>query len=175
MNTFKPGWCVAYTRPQHEKKVAGLLSITGIEFFLPMVKTLRQWSDRRKYLQVPLFPSYIFIRLNEANTYFNSLELPGLLYYLRSGKEVAPVSESTIISLKQLITSGCSDISVSSDRFTAGENVLITHGPFTGFNGEIIRHNGKRKLLIRMDLLQRNVLADIPVEYISTHTRRVPA
>jgi len=69
MNTFNAGWYVIYTRPRHERKVAAELSIENIEFYLPITRVLRTWHDRKKYIDLPLFQSYIFVHLKNQEEY----------------------------------------------------------------------------------------------------------
>jgi transcription antitermination factor NusG len=73
MNNFSFAWYVIYTRPRHEKRVVEHLAQVNIETFLPCIVTLRKWHDRKKYLEVPLFPSYVFVHLKAAQEYFDSL------------------------------------------------------------------------------------------------------
>lgn len=166
MQTFCNSWFLIYTKPQHEKKVADQLQHLNVEYFLPLVKTLRVWSDRKKYVRIPLFPSYIFVKLNDAETYFRTLDMSGVLSYVRIGKTIASVRESIVTSLQQIIAGDYNDIEVLDKQFEPGEKLVICQGPFTGFDCEMIRHNGKRKLLVRIDLIHRNVVADIPVEML---------
>ena len=65
MSQFKVGWYLIYTKPHHEKKVYTRLLERNINAFLPLTKRLRSWNDRKKYIDEPLFPSYVFIYLND--------------------------------------------------------------------------------------------------------------
>lgn len=175
MKKFNSGWFVIYTRPQHEKKVAEQLSKAEIENFLPIIRSLRTWSDRRKYVSAPLFPSYIFVKPEDNLAYFRSLDINGVLYYVRNGKEIARIDESIILSIKNLVSNASGDITVSSEYFSAGEKLVICEGPFTGLNCEMIRYNGKQKILVRIDLIRRNVIADLPVQCVTPLSRTLAA
>ena len=166
MNTFKAGWFVIYTKPRHEKKVSEQLDRINICNFLPLVKKLRHWSDRVKYVDTPLFPSYLFVRLEDAQAYFNSMEMNGVLSYVRSGKQIAAVSETVINNLKLLIYNSPDSIEVCSEHIYVGEMLIIREGVFTGFCCEVVKYNGKQKALVRIGLLKRNILMDIPGEYL---------
>ncbi len=166
MSNFIAGWFVIYTKPRHEKKIAEQLGNMNVENFLPIVKSLRTWSDRRKYVDAPLFPSYIFVRLEDLQGYFNSLEVNGVLHYVRTGKQIAAVEEAIISNLKLLVYNSQKDIEVSSGYIKPGRNLFIKEGPFTGFTCEIIDYKGKQKMLVRIELLQRNILVDMPVEHL---------
>ncbi|MCX6317025.1 MAG: UpxY family transcription antiterminator [Bacteroidetes bacterium] len=163
MSNFNEGWYLIYTRPRHEKKVAEQLAHVGLSYLLPMVKSLRTWSDRRKYMDTPLFPSYVFVQLSESDQYFTTLSMYGVLCYVRCGKEIARVEDAVMHNLQLISGSAESAVSVSADRFEPGEKVLVCEGPFAGFNCEVVRHHGKHKALVRMDIIQRNLLVDIAV------------
>jgi transcriptional antiterminator RfaH len=166
MSTFNTGWFVIYTKPRHEKKVADQLENIHINHFLPLVKRLRTWSDRRKYIDTPLFPSYLFVKLEDVQSYFRSLEIDGVLQYVRTGKQITSVNEEVINNLKLIISNLPGKVEVLSESICPGEKLYISEGPFTGFCCEVIQHKGKQKILVRIELLQRSILLDMPVEYL---------
>jgi transcription antitermination factor NusG len=163
MRKFHEGWYVIYTKPRHEKKVCTALDDLGIGYFFAMMKTLRVWSDRRKYVDAPVFPSYIFTYLKDHHSYFQCLDIDGVLYYVRTGKEVAMVSTAVIDNLKVILNSG-EEVEVSEMNFTPGQMMVIQHGPLTGFTGEVVEYNGCEKVLVRVHLFQRNVLMSLSPE-----------
>jgi transcription antitermination factor NusG len=165
MNNFEPGWRVIYTKPRHEKRVAEQLEQLAIDPFLPSIKKLHHWSDRRKYIDAPLFPSYVFVYLCNDRHYFQSLEVEGVLHYVRIGREVVRVRESIIDHIRVIIRNG-KDIEVLSDDFRPGRQLHIKEGPFTGFACEVVEYKGKEKILVRIDLLQRSILLNLPCEYL---------
>lgn len=163
MQAFNAAWFVIYTRPRHEKKIAKELENSSICNFLPLVKRLRNWSDRKKYIDAPLFPSYIFVRLEDMQTYFRSLEIDGVLHYVKVGRQIASVSETIINNLKLLVSHSPNEVEVSSEYMCPGRSLIIREGPFTGFCCEVVEYKGRQKMLVRIELLQRNILVDIPV------------
>jgi transcriptional antiterminator RfaH len=167
MNNFVVGWYVLYTRPRHEKKAASRLAETGIEFFLPETKTLRDWHDRKKYIDTPLFPSYIFVHLRNRLEYFQGLKIDGALHYIRSGKEIARVSDKIIDDIRMVIRLG-REIEVSGENFKPGQQLTIRQGLLTGYSCEIVEFKGKRKFLVRVNLLQRNILVSLPSGHLTS-------
>lgn len=165
MYQFHPGWHLIYTRPCHEKKVKSLLTQKKIDSFLPTKKVLRIWHDRKKYIDEPLFPSYIFVYLNDLQNYYEGMDVAGALYYVRSGKEIARVHESVINNIK-LVTDQANELEVSDTRFLPGRRLVINQGALTGLACEVVECNSKRKLLVRVDLLQRNILMTLPSEHL---------
>jgi transcriptional antiterminator RfaH len=161
MNLFRQGWYLIYTKPRHEKKVYALLTEINVNSFLPTRKVLRTWHDRKKYVDEPLFPSYLFVYLDDMRAYYSGMEVEGSLYYVRSGKEIAMVSDSIVNNIKLLVDKS-KDIEVSSDHFRPGQQLLIREGPLTGLSCEMIQSNGRQKILVRVHLLQRNLLLTLP-------------
>jgi len=165
MNTFRTGWYLIYTKPRHEKKVHGCLSGLSIASFLPTKKTLRTWHDRKKYIDEPLFPSYVFIYLNNIQEYYGGMDAEGYLYYVRAGKEIARVDQTIVNNIK-LITDQVQEIEVSDSKFLPGKKLTIAEGPLTGLSCEVIQVKGKERLLVRVALLQRNLLLTVPAEHL---------
>jgi len=165
MNNLRPGWHVGYTRPQHEKKVARLLTEEKINLYLPTIKTVREWHDRKRYIDAPLFPSYIFIYLNNTEEYFKSLRSEGLLHFIRTGKDIARISDKIISDVKEIVGYG-KNIEVSSDEFRPGQQLVIRQGALTGLRCEIVEFNGRQKIIVRVALLKRNILVALPSSHV---------
>jgi transcription antitermination factor NusG len=161
MKNFVTGWYLLYTRPRHEKKVAAALTEAAVTVYLPTAKKLRTWCDRKKYIDEPLFPSYVFAQLNSPHDYFNSLNADGSMYFVKFGKEIARVSQSVIDDIKLVVDKG-TDIEVTAQYFSPGQHLVISQGPLTGLSCEVVQYNGKEKLLVRVHLLQRSILVTLP-------------
>ena len=165
MRDFHAGWYLIYTRPRHEKKVHTRLSELNINSFLPLTKKLRVWHDRKKYIDEPLFPSYIFIYLKDMQNYYEGMDTEGSLYYVRSGKEIARVNETIVDNIK-IAADQAKDLEISDFRFQPGRKLVITRGALTGLSCEVVETGGKNKLLVRVELLQRNILLSLTEEYL---------
>jgi transcriptional antiterminator RfaH len=163
MTNFRVGWYLIYTRPRHEKKVHARLVELNVTSFLPTKKIVRVMHDRKKYVDEPLFPSYVFIYLNDMDNYYTGIDAEGSLYYVRSGKEIARVQETVIDSIR-LITSNENEIQISSEHILPGQKLVIRQGALTGLACEVVEFRGRQNLLVRVDLLQRNLLMTLPVE-----------
>ncbi|NSL87223.1 UpxY family transcription antiterminator [Chitinophaga solisilvae] len=158
--SFVPGWYLLYTKPKHERKVALQLTRMNISLFLPESKVVKQWHDRKKVIEAPLFPSYVFVFVDKMEHYYNSLDCDGVLYWVRFGKEIARVREETINSLRFLVNEG-RNLEVSSERFNPGQKLVIHRGAFSGLDCEVVEHRNDKKVLVRIKILNRNVLADL--------------
>jgi len=163
MKTFLKGWYLIYTRPRQEKKVHAELAEKKIESFLPMRKVLRLWHDRRKYIDEPLFPSYVFVYLETLRSYYDGINLDGSLYYVRAGCKVARVSEKVISNIRMITCRG-QDIEVSDANWQPGRQLVISKGVLTGLACEVVRVDGKQKILVRVNLLRRSLLLSMPTE-----------
>jgi transcription antitermination factor NusG len=116
---------------------------------------------------MPLFPSYVFVYLKKHDDYFKSLLNESALYYVRTGKKIASVSNSIIDEIK-MIVSAYGDIEVSAENFLPGKRLSIKEGPFTGYSCEVVEYNGKKKIIVRVDLLRRSVLVNLSVDSLMT-------
>jgi len=161
MKNFHAGWYLIYTKPRHEKKVHTSLNEMSIKAYLPLSKKLRTWHDRKKYVDEPLFPSYIFVYLKDMQNYYDGVDTEGALYYVRTGKEIARVNETVVNNIK-LIASQDRELEVSESRFEPGQKLFISKGALTGLACELVQVNNRQKLLVRVELLQRNLLLAMP-------------
>ncbi|SEG18906.1 Transcription antitermination factor NusG [Flavobacterium urumqiense] len=122
-------WYVVYTKPKWERKVAEQLEKIGIECYCPLITVTRQWSDRKKKIEVPLFNSYVFVHLAESdrNLVFNSAGAVRYLFWL--GKP-AIVKEEEIDVIKQwLHTPDAYDVSLTTVQ--VGDSIEVESGPFS--------------------------------------------
>lgn len=161
MHKFNKGWYVLHTKPNYEKKIVEKLSEKNVVYFLPTIMKLRKWHDRKKYVEVPVFPSYIFIYLNSIYDYYSGLNAEGVLRYVRFGKEIAKV-EVNVIKKLQIAFQCENEIEISDKQFQLGQEVYIDHGALTGLKCEIVEYQNKMKVLIRLSLLNRNILLSLP-------------
>lgn len=165
MKEFVTGWYLMYTRPRHEKKVALQLEEKKISFFLPTTKVLRQWHDRRKFVETPIFPSYIFVYLEQIEDFYRGLESDGVLCYVRFGKEIARVQQDVVSNLV-LVINNDRHAEATDEFFRPGQQIVIRQGVFSGLTCEVVEHNKKQKILVRVNILNRNVLASIPSTFV---------
>lgn len=165
MNNFKSGWYLIYTKPRHEKKVHTRLNELNVTSFLPTKKEVSMWHDRKKIVDKPLFPSYVFVYLNGMKDYYDGMDADGTLYYVKTGKQVARVSDEIVNNIKLAVQT--KDVEVLSGYFQPGHKLVITEGALTGLSCEVVEYESSQKLLVRVDLLQRNVLLTMPEEYLA--------
>ncbi|MBB5440786.1 transcription antitermination factor NusG [Pedobacter sp. AK017] len=160
-------WHVIYTMPQSERKVKAAIDAIGIETFLPLQSIIKQWSDRKKKMQVPLFPSYIFVKA-EANMLGMLLSIKGVVRFVSIQKKTVVIREKEVLAFKQILTR-CEGIS-TEDFFTQGMKVLISVGQFSGLEGIILQKNGKKRLLIKINVLNRAFSVNITNQMVVATT-----
>jgi len=154
-------WHVLYTKPRNEKKVTERLTEQGFEMYCPLVKTMRQWSDRKKKVQVPLFPSYIFANIEETARR-KLLHDPGVLNFVYWLGNPAIVREEEMEAIKKIAARG-EDIHVTGSGFEKGQFVKIPEGPFKGLSGQIDKVDS-RKVIVYVEQLDCMVSFKYAVE-----------
>ena len=158
-------WLMAYTKPRNEKKVLERLQGMGIEVYLPLQRTLKQWSDRKKWVDEPLFRSYIFVRPTQKQ-YYNVLQTDGVVRYVSFAKQVSKVPNSTIEQIKYLLNEPGVNIEVSQERIEPGTRIVISMGSMCGMEGEVVEHRGAKKLIVRMETINHSILVTLPRNYV---------
>ncbi len=125
-------WYVVYTKPKWEKKVAEKLNELGIECYCPLVTQIKQWSDRKKKIEVPLFNSYVFVKLADID--LNSVfQVAGVVRYLFWLGKAAVVRNEEILTIKQsLSNTNISNVSVVP--YKKGDKVKLETGVFSSQN-----------------------------------------
>ena len=156
---FKPGWYVIYTRSNYEKKIYNELKM-NFKVYLPLKKTLKQWSDRKKEVEEPLYKSYVFIYLKNAIEQQKSLYVKGVNSYVNISGKPAMVTDKEIEIIK-LFTGDFSNIELASYEIKVGEKRKINFGPFTGYDCFIINYDGKDKVMVSIDSLKSCISAEI--------------
>ena len=169
IDTKKPHWVAAYTKSRNEKKVHERLIKAGYKAYLPIQRTLKQWSDRKKWVDEPLLKSYIFIKITEQD-YYETMKIPGLVRYVYFEGKVAPIPNDQIETLKLFIEEKLV-VETSDTPLSPGELVEINVGKLKGFEGEVVRHNGKKKVVIKLNHISSAILVTIPNEYLSKKKR----
>jgi transcription antitermination factor NusG len=148
-------WFAVHTYPRHEKSVASQLALKGVENHLPLITGIHQWSDRRKEVKLPLFPCYVFVQIPPvAESRVQVLQVPGVIGLVGSCGEGTPIPESQIEDIRTLLKN-----KTPFDPYPflkIGQRVHIRGSYLNGVEGILIRRNGKRRLIISVDALERS-------------------
>lgn len=153
---FQPQWYVIYTRARSEKKVYDRLLDEQFECYLPTYRALRQWSDRKKLVELPLFNSYIFVRVMESEL-SSVLKVFGVVKFVYYIDKPAIVRDKEIENIKLFLklTEGY------RIKVQKGDKVQVSSGLLIGINGEVLRVK-KNKVVIRIEQLGLSVVATVP-------------
>jgi len=143
-------WYAIYTRSRAEKKVLETLLERKIEAYLPLIKTLRQWSDRKKMVTLPLIPSYVFVHIHHKN-YRKVLEVDGAVAFIKFEREMVSIPDAQMQAMKTMVEKGM-DVQATTEHITKGDEVRIGSGPLRGKQGEVIEVSGKQKFVLRIDI-----------------------
>lgn len=152
-------WYVIQTRSRFEKKCTDFLTKNGVSVYLPLQKKRSIWSDRIKEVEIPLFPGYLFVQFSE-NERYSILNTPGIVRFVSFGGKYATVKTKQIEAVQKAITSDL-ELEVVNIFFEPGQEVLITSGPFKDNCARLVRHNGKGKLLLTLDVIGKGILLEI--------------
>jgi transcriptional antiterminator RfaH len=164
MLSQEPCWYAACTRFNYEKKVAQDLAGQGINYYLPMMTTIRQWSDRKKKIEVPLIRSYIFVHV-DAQDYRRTVETVGVRRILHFMGKPVVIPDWQIDNLKILLGAKV-PAEYNIHLFSKGKEVRIISGPLTGLRGTILYIKGKHKLVISITALDYNLVIDIDPVFV---------
>ncbi|MFA6149720.1 MAG: UpxY family transcription antiterminator [Chitinophagaceae bacterium] len=144
-------WFVIVTRPRAEKKVSEGLSKTGIIHLLLMQKQLRQWKDRKKWVEMPLFNSYIFVLINplHRNEVF---DVPGVIKFVSIGGKPSTISEVEIDRIKR-VAAFEKEITIVRNVLNIGDRVEVIEGPLKGIKGKLVEKENNAYLNIIIENL----------------------
>jgi transcriptional antiterminator RfaH len=154
-------WYALYTRSRAEKKVFSELLKQNITAFLPLRKALRQWSDRKKTVDVPLFNSYVFVNIS-LKDHLASLKVDGVVRLVSFGGKAVPIPVQQIEAIKAYLGEGAPEYDESNVDLETGVNVEITRGPMIGMNGILLTLHGKHRVKVEIECVGQSLIIDIP-------------
>jgi transcriptional antiterminator NusG len=160
-----PRWYAVRTRSRFEAVTAAALRDKGFPEFLPMWRSCRQWSDRVKELDLPLFPGYVFCRFNARDPY-PVLNSPGVVHIVSAGTRFVPVEDREIESIRSICAAGVP--AYPWDNVIAGQRLMIVRGPLKGVEGTLISVRDQYRLVVSISLLQRSVSTELQRDWITT-------
>lgn len=139
-------WYALYTRSRAEKKVKDELVSRGVEVYLPLKREMRQWSDRKKMVEVPVINSYIFVFLDPAKRK-DLFGVAGIVGFVGDLGRPAIISEREMENMRRAVESKA-EFEIKQGIFSVGELVRITSGPMAGVEGQITDIKGNKKLYV---------------------------
>lgn len=159
-------WYACYTKPRWEKKVSKVLEQKDIECWCPLRKIEKQWSDRKKIIEEPLFTSYVFVNIpdNEKTKVLMTDGILNFVYYL--GKP-AIIRDEEIDIIKKYLSEKDASVSVQSlNSLDENTRIKVNHGVFMDTTGTVLK-GGKKKVFVKLESLDQVMIVEFPVEYLS--------
>lgn len=164
MNEQTKKWYALYTKPRWEKKSNNILLLKGIDSWCPVQKIERQWSDRKKIIEDPLFRSYVFVRISEEEK-LQVLQTEGILNFVYHTGKPAVIKDEEIDIIKSFLLETDAKINIQSlQGFKEDDKVIIRHGIFMDNTGTVIKAASK-KIYVRLESLEQVMVVAFPSTY----------
>ena len=157
-------WHALYVRSRSEKKVLSQLEDQGYTAYLPLVTQLKQWSDRKKKVEEPLFKSYVFV-FSSDKEYIPILNVYGVIKFVCFEKQAVIVPENQILAIKKFVSEyerGEEFKMLNSEDLKVGQKVRIINGPMKGLTGRLETIRNKRHLIVYIDVVGQSIPVHIP-------------
>jgi transcription antitermination factor NusG len=151
-------WYAAYTVARHEKVVAQQLAERRVETFVPLYRSWHRWKDRRKLVELALFPSYVFVHINPFEK-LRVLQVLGVVHLVTFNGQLAELPEQEISTLRNgLEHNVCAE---PHPYLKVGRRVRVVRGPMTGTEGILLRKKDRYRVVISIDVLMRSVAVEV--------------
>ena len=157
-------WYAVYVRSRHEKKVHQFLLEKGVESSLPLINTTRQWSDRKKKVEIPLFRGYVFVKIDINKDKLNILQTDGVVKFIGIKKKPSRILDEEIHWIHMIVEK--SDTVQNEKEIPVGQKVRVTAGPFKGVEGVVIRDGNRSRLIVLIESIMHAVSVEIIPNYL---------
>jgi transcriptional antiterminator RfaH len=157
-------WHAIYTRMNHEKTIENELLEKNIEVYLPKKRVLHQWSDRKRWIEEPLFRPYLFVHVSPKE-YQKVLEVPAVISYISFGGKAAVIPSAQIDLIKILVQEQYS-LEITSHPIENGQKIKITHGTLKGFSGEVFECKNRHKVQVYIEVLSCAIIFELDHNHI---------
>lgn len=159
-------WHALYVNSRAEKKVMETLVSKGIEAYLPLVKTMKQWSDRKKWVEFPLMNGYVFVKIASSEKE-KVLQTKGVVSFVRHCGEIAKIREHEITQLKQLVDLGYQMEVGSINRvYKEGDKIKVTSGTLKNLEGFVIEQKEGRYIEVVLETIGQSIKVKLPQEIL---------
>ena len=165
-NKLTKKWYAIYTKPRWEKKIDSVLIRKGIESWCPLQKVERQWSDRKKIIEEPLFKSYVFVRIDDTER-SKVLMTDGALNFVYYLGKPAVIKDEEVENIKLYLAEKDAKITIISDEgFSSGDLVKVNYGVFMDQEGTVVR-GGKKKVYVQLQGLGQVMIVEFPATFLT--------
>ena len=152
-------WYAIYVRSRHEKNVHSALMNKDIESSLPLKAVIRQWSDRKKKVQLPMFRGYVFVKINLNIDKLNVLQTPGIVKFIHFKNKIPTIPEEQIFWLDALLSSE-SEINYET-QYLPGNEAEVIAGPFKGLKGKVIKQKSVLRVILWIDIIMQGISVEM--------------
>ncbi len=157
-------WHAIYVKSRTEKKVTRDLDARNIEAYIPLIKTMRQWSDRKKLVELPLLSGYVFVR-TDLQQNDKVAQTPGVVGFIKSEGKIAVIRDAEINQLKQLVDLGYHlEANPVEREYKKGDKVKITSGVLKGIEGYVIESKENRQIEVILENIGQSIKVRLPKE-----------
>lgn len=158
-------WYVVYTRANAEKRVLDRLQERHIEAYLPLLRQRRQWRDRKKWVDVPVFRNYVFVRI-ALQEYLYVLQVEGIVQFVCFGGKPASIQDEEIEAVRRLLGNEAERVEVVHGDLVEGDWVRVVAGPLKGLVGRYVMRKGCGRLLIYIEHISQGLAVEVPAAYV---------
>jgi len=153
-------WFAVWTRSRQEKAAASMLETLGVPHFLPLKSEVRQWSDRKQTVTVPLFSGYLFVRMNAARgSGLQVLKTPGIVGFVGNNTGPLPIPDHQIENIRTVLDR---QVECSVHPLLAeGQRVRVLRGALAGVQGKLVRNNCGSRLIISVEMINRSLVVSV--------------
>ena len=163
-------WIAVYTKSRHEKVVIRELENKNIEAYCPIFKERRQWSDRKRWVEFPLFRSYVFARIELKNSLY-VLQAMGVHHIIKFQGNISIIPNEIIQNIKSMIDGGFTVEQV--EYFVKGDEVIVVEGALKGMEGIVVKIKNENKLVLKVAAIQQAIAVQIHPGYLKPKKKHV--
>jgi len=153
-------WFAVWTRSRQEKVAASMLQMVGVDHFLPLKSELRQWSDRKQTVSVPLFTGYLFVRMSPTkDSRLQVLKAPGIAGFVGNSNGPLPIPDQQIEDIRTVLAARaeCEVLPILEE----GDRVRVLRGPLAGVVGRLVQSNSTARLLISIEMINKTLAVSV--------------
>ena len=163
-------WIAVYTKSRHEKVVIQELENKNIEAYCPIFKERRQWSDRKRWVEFPLFRSYVFAKIELKNSLY-VLQAMGVHHIIKFQGNISIIPNEIIQNIKSMIDGGFTV--EQAEYFVKGDEVIVVDGPLKGMDGIVVKIKNENKLVLKVAAIQQAIAVQIHPGYLKPKKKHV--
>lgn len=162
----KRDWHAIYVNSRSEKKIGETLISKNIDAYVPLAKTMRQWSDRKKFVEFPLLNGYVFVKISQLER-DKVLQTKGVVNFVRSEGKIAVIREDEIKRLKQLVELGYQlEVENINRTYKEGDKIKISSGALKGIEGFVVESKGNRQIEVLLESIGQCIRVRLPKELL---------